>query len=105
MNKFESNWVVLKERQKQEDYQQMNSWQRVRFNCNFLVERRSGDYLIKQTPKHPWFVGGDNMYVDFSYVPKQGYLTTSTRKCAAWFTGREAQEFIRGKKGFKIVKR
>lgn len=105
MNKFESNWAALKERQKHDDYQKMNISERVRFNCNFLAARRSGNYLIKQTPKHPWFVGGDNMYVDFSYAPKRGYLATSTRERAAWFTGREAQEFIKGKKGFKIVKK
>lgn len=103
MNKFESNWAALKERQKEQDYQNMNTREQVRLNCDFLVARRSGDYLIKQTPKHPWFVGRDNMYVHFSYV--RGHLAMSTRKCAAWFTGQEAQEFIRGKKGFKIVKK
>ena len=74
-------------------------------NRKFMCSVRCGDYLIKvgKNNKKNW-CGIDQQYIDYTYL-QSGWFALSCRKDAQWFSGIEAQEFIKGKKGFTIVKR
>lgn len=74
-------------------------------NRKYLKSVRCGNYLIKvsKNNKLNW-CGADNQYIDYTYL-QRGWFALSTRENAQWFTGIEAQEFIKGKKGFYIVRR
>lgn len=74
-------------------------------NRKILRSARCGDYLIKvgKNNKTNW-CGIDQQYIDYTYL-QSGWFALSCRKDAQWFSGVEAQEFIKGKKGFAIVKR
>ena len=71
----------------------------------FLRSARYGDYLIKigKNNKRNW-CGSDQQYIDYTYL-RSGWFSLSCRKDAQWFSGIEAQEFIKDKRGFTIVKR
>jgi hypothetical protein len=86
--------------------EQMRSEKRsVAENRNFLKSQRCGDYLIKvsKNNKRNW-CGEDQKYIDYTYTQK-GWFSLCCRKNAQWFSGVEAQEFIKGKQGFTIVRK
>lgn len=74
-------------------------------NRKLLRSARYGDYLIKvgKNNKKNW-CGTDQQYIDYTYL-QSGWFALSCRKDAQWFSGIEAHEFTKGKKGFTIVKR
>lgn len=98
MNKFEQRMLpVLKQLKSRKATPSVNR--------AYLKSIREGDYLIKVS-KHNrlnW-CGMDKQYIDYTYL-QSGWFALSCRKNAQWFSGLEAQEFIRGKKGFHIVKK
>ena len=68
---------------------------------------REGDYVIKMTKNHPWFMGkGGRNYLDVSCY-FDGWLTSGARKTAQWFHKHELKDVIKhfnGGKGYQIVK-
>jgi hypothetical protein len=92
---------IVDELRNQSDYTELSTTQK----ATHLKEKRSGDYLIKvgKNNKRNW-CGEDMQYIDYTYFGN-GWFCLGSRKGAQWFTGKEAFEFIQGKKGFTIVKR
>jgi hypothetical protein len=74
-------------------------------NCKYLKGIREGECLIKVGRNNRMNYHGEaNLYIDFTYI-RPGWFALSSRKNAQWFTGAEAQEWIRAYKGFTICKR
>lgn len=89
-----------------EFYKKLSHHEQVKFNCQFMLNAREGDYLIKVSRKNKkYYCGEYNLYVGFSYVGGDGWMSLLNRRRAQWFTGKEAQEWIRNCKGFTIVKK
>ncbi len=109
MKLFQNRFISIKEPlrilQLTEAYKNFTHSQQVRFNCKFMKDFRDGDYLIKVSRNNRRnYCGESNLYIGFSYDGGD-WFTLMNRKNAQWFTGREAQEWIRAHKGFTIVRR
>ena len=86
-------------------YKELPRHKRIQFNCQFMLNAREGQYLIKVSRKNKrCYYGEDNLYLRFTYCDG-GWLSFGTRKEAQWFTGHEVQEWIKTHKGFTIVKK
>ncbi len=86
-------------------YKEMSHHKQVRVNCDFLKRFRHGDYLIKVSRKNRRnYYGESNLYIGFCYDGGD-WFSLMNRRNAQWFTGKEAQEWIRSHKGFTIVRR
>ena len=97
--------LKLRERTESAEYQQLTNWQKTASNRQILRDSREGDYLIKVSRNNVLnFCGEDQQYIDYTYI-RHGWFALGSRKDAQWFTGVEAYEWLKGKKGFTIVKR
>lgn len=103
--RIDALWADLKLAQSTIFYNSISLRRQTAFNRQYLKDNREGDYLIKvgKNNKRNW-CGENQQYIDYTYSD-DGWFALGSRKNAQWFSGKEAHEFITGKKGFAIVKK